>query len=82
MAMTEFKLHAKTENQKYSYLVGVDEISRGLARLNVACMGEGENEHEATNSQGVDLTADECEALGNHLLAVAARLFREPQSES
>ncbi len=80
MAMTEFKLYAETENQKYSYLVGVDESSRGLARLNVACMDEAKNEE--TNSQGVDLTADECEALGNHLLAVAARLFREHQSES
>ena len=81
MAMTEFKLYAETENEEYSYLVVVEESSRGLARLNVSCVAEGQNEHDAESSQGVDLNADECEALGQHLLTVARRLFREQQTE-
>ncbi len=76
MAMVEFRLLAEVADQGHSYVVVVDEIA-GLARLNVARHSENiQNDDIPENSQGVDLTADECEALGKHLIALSERLRR------
>ncbi|MBM4306889.1 MAG: hypothetical protein FJ123_09155 [Deltaproteobacteria bacterium] len=76
MAMVEFRLLAEVAGQGHSYVVVVDEIA-GMARLNVARHSEiSQNDDIIENSQGVDLTADECEALGKHLIALSERLRR------
>ncbi len=72
MAMTEFKLLAETENADYSYSVTVDEAVQGLVRLVVSRTKENSNEPEVF--QGVDLNAEEREALGKHLIALSERL--------
>lgn len=72
MAMVDFKLLAETQNGEWSYSVSVEQAIQGLVRLVVSSAHESSNEPEAF--QGVDLTAEECEALGKHLIAVAERL--------
>jgi hypothetical protein len=76
MAMVTFNLLAEMTNQGYSYTVTIDELG-GMARLNVSMEADNKNSALPENSQGIDLLADECEALGKHLLAVSERLYRE-----
>ena len=76
MAMVTFNLLAKMTNQGYSYTVTIEELGN-LARLNVSMEADNKKSSVPENSQGVDLFADECEALGKHLLAVSERLYRE-----
>ena len=81
MAMVTFNLLAEMTNQGYSYSVTIEELG-GMARLNVSM--EAENTQDSSclpNSQGVDLFADECEALGKHLLSVSERLYREEENK-
>jgi hypothetical protein len=74
--MVSFNLLAEVANQGYSYCVTVDELAN-LARLNVEMKADNPKKTSLPeNSQGVDLTADECEALGKHLIAVSERLRR------
>ncbi len=76
MAMVSFNLLAEVTNQGYSYNVTLEELAN-LARLNVEMKADNpKNKSLPENSQGVDLTADDCEALGKHLIAVAERLRR------
>ncbi len=76
MPMVSFNLLAEVTTQGYSYTVTVEEIA-GLARLNVGMEADNlKNKSLPKNSQGVDLTADECEALGKHLIAASERLRR------
>ncbi len=70
--MTEFNLLAETENSEYSYSVAVEEAVQGLVRLVVSCTNANSNVPKAY--QGVDLTAEECEALGKHLIAISERI--------
>lgn len=72
MANTEFKLFAETDNSGNSYTVTVEESFKGLVRLVVSRSLEGVAQDEAF--QGVDLTAEECEALGRHLISMAELL--------
>ena len=74
MVMASFRLLGEIQNQGYDYTVVVDEAVPNLARLNVSMHHENSNKRPQENSQGIDLTADECEALGKHLIAVSQRL--------
>ena len=74
MAMVDFKLLAETQNGEWSYSVSVEEAIQGFVRMVVSRTHESSNEPEIF--QGVDLTAEECEALGKHLVAVAERLHK------
>ncbi|TBR71227.1 MAG: hypothetical protein EPN72_15150 [Nevskiaceae bacterium] len=56
-------------NDGYDFKVTIESGMRGVARLNVARMLADEDDPE--NSQGIDLTPNECRALAKMLEAVA-----------
>lgn len=58
-----------TLTEGHDFKVTIETGVRGLARLNVACMPEGQD--QPVNSQGIDLTPQECRALAKMLEAVA-----------
>jgi hypothetical protein len=72
--MESFSLLGEINNQGYDYSVVVEELMPNLARLNVSMRHNNSNKKPQENNQGIDLTADECEALGKHLIAVSERL--------
>jgi hypothetical protein len=74
--MAAFTLLAEELHGDCSYTVTIEESIPGLARLNIEAKSEGQNPDGFNNSQGVDLTGAECEAIGKHLIAVAERLRR------
>lgn len=74
MPMVTFSLLAETMNQDVGYTVTIEEVEQGLARLNIAAKSESGVNGTYENSQGVDLTAEECEAIGKHLLTISERL--------
>ena len=69
--MTKFELFADTKNEEYHYYITIEEGPPNLIRMNVTCTSE-ENEAEFNNSQGIDLTKNECKVLGKYLLEVAS----------
>ena len=75
MAMVSFTMVGEITNQGFGYAVMVDEDLQS-ARLNISMEYEGDKANKKTkdNSQGMDLTAEECEVLGKHLIAVSKRL--------
>ncbi|MCI5121031.1 MAG: hypothetical protein D3908_07570 [Candidatus Electrothrix sp. AUS4] len=75
MVITQFNLYTETVHDTYNYHITVEGGIGDLTRMNIQCVEE--NENQTYNSQGVDLTPEECEALGKHLLDIAARFFRE-----
>jgi fructose-1-phosphate kinase PfkB-like protein len=74
MPMVDFNLIANTLNGSHSYAVTIEESVNNLARMNIAVFDESTASSGAINSQGVDLTASECAAIGKHLLNIAERL--------
>lgn len=56
----------------FTYKITIETGMRGYGRLNVACLKP--NSDATENSQGTDLSASECRALANMLLATASLL--------
>jgi len=74
MAMVTFNLLGEITNQDLGYTVVIEEIGHQFARLNVSTSNLKSTKKTQENTQGIDLTAEECEALGQHLIAVSKRL--------
>jgi len=74
MPMVTFDLQAELKYRGHEYVVIVEERSGLTARLNVEMHSDKSSDENPVNSQGVELTARDCDALGAHLIAVAARL--------
>ena len=74
MPMATFTLLAEDTNGDCGYTVSIEESVPGIVRFNIEAKSEAPSGFR--NSQGVDLTGAECEAIGRHLLAVAERLDR------
>lgn len=62
-------LLAAEQEDGHTFGVSIETGMHGLARLNVTCWKPGSD--EAHNSQGADLTAAECRAFAQMLLATA-----------
>ena len=72
MPVTTFTLLAEETSSDCNYIVTIDETDNDRVRLNIEAISESPSGFN--NSQGIDISAAECEAIGKHLLALAARL--------
>lgn len=73
MSMIELKLRAETEHlDGYCYHATVESGVEDLCRVNIAC--HNVDNDDTLSSQGMDLTAAECRAFAQMLLAAAAIL--------
>lgn len=76
MSMIEMNLVSEIEHPDgYYYRATIESGVAGLCRLNVDCCEI--NKDESKNSQGMDLTAAECRALAQMLMASASILDAE-----
>ena len=71
MVAIDFKLLADTCTPGFFYSVTINECN-GCARLVVSRSSDSENSNDVY--QGVDLTSDECLALGEYLISVSKRI--------
>jgi len=72
MVMMSMELLLEEQStEEHDYIIRIEEVEVGKARLNISL----KNKNGSTeNSQGADLNSEECQALGEHLLAIAKRI--------
>jgi hypothetical protein len=83
MVNLTFELITRTKIGKHDLSVMIDEGykgKKGLARMFIPSYCEADE--ESTTSLELYLNAEECEALGKHLLAVSERLRRDEKADN